>query len=74
MLFLSALDCRSLSVRHCYKGDYVEGVVLQLDPIHVHVGYVLTSKPTSLKLTSEVVIRIVVFDVDLPICQGQQVV
>lgn len=76
----SALNCRNRPVRQCIKGDYVESAVLQLDPIHVHIGSVFTlsskrnpSSQSSLKISDTITVRLVIFDIDLPLCQGQQV-
>lgn len=68
-----ALSCRGLPVRRCMRGDYVESVVLQLDPVHVHVGSALASRKSTLEVTNQIVCRLVVFNVDIPICSGQQV-
>lgn len=69
---VTELECRGQRTHRCRKGDFIEHVVLDLDPLHIRIGSVLCSTKHVFPVVTEVLAKLIIFDIDSPILPGLQ--
>lgn len=68
---------KHLEVRNAWTdiaaaGDYITQMKLSTETPHVYVGCVLVGNGKCPKVNNQILVQLLVFDLSLPICQGQQ--
>ncbi|CEM13058.1 unnamed protein product [Vitrella brassicaformis CCMP3155] len=70
---VKGLECRGASVPECRSGDYVDTALLNVEPHFVSVSSVLCDPSSPLPVVTSFTAQLLVFDLDIPIVKGQQV-
>lgn len=70
---VKSLQCRGEATRSAVSGEYVDSIMLPIDPQYISCGGVICDPSAPVAVVDSFQAQILVFDVDVPLMRGQQV-